>query len=108
MPSAYATKVAEGFSSKLLKHIYEYAPIESFVNRDYEGDINSVGSKLNILQIAKLSEKGYTGANLSADSLYEVNATLTIDQKKAFYWAEKTIDKWVSYIKDPHSTVVAQ
>lgn len=108
MPSAYATKVAEGFSAKLLKHIYEYAPLEAFINRDYQGDINAVGSKLNILQIAKLTEKNYTGANLTADSLYETNSTLTIDQKKSFYWAEKTIDKWVSYIKDPHSTVVAQ
>jgi hypothetical protein len=106
--NAYATKVAEGFSAKLLQHIYEYAPVESFVNRDYEGDINQVGSKLNILQIAKLSEKDYTGSNLTADSLYETNTVLTIDQKKSFYWAEKTINKWVSYIKDPHSTIVAQ
>jgi hypothetical protein len=108
MPNPYATKVAEGFSARLLKHIYEYAPIEAFVNRDYQGEINSVGSKLNILQIAKLSEKDYTGSNLSPDSLYETNTVLTIDQKKSFYWAEKTIDKWASYIKDPHSTVVAQ
>ncbi len=108
MPSAYATKVAEGFSAKLLKHIYEYAPIEALVNRDYQGDINVVGSKLNILQIAKISEKDYTGANLTADSLYETNTVLTISEKKSFYWAEKTIDKWVSYIKAPHSTVVAQ
>lgn len=108
MSNPYATKVAEGFSARLLKFIYEYAPIEAFVNRDYQGEINSVGSKLNILQIAKLSEKTYTGSNLSPDSLYETNTVLTIDQKKSFYWAEKTIDKWASYIKDPHSTVVAQ
>src|SRR5437870_705053 len=108
MPSAYATKVAEGFSARLLKHIYEYAPIDALVNRDYEGEINGVGSKLNILQIAKLSEKDYTGTNLTADSLYETNTVMTIDQKKSFYWAEKTIDRWASYVKDPHSTVVAQ
>src|SRR4051812_45810117 len=108
MANAYATKVAEGFSSRLLKHIYEYAPIESLVNRDYEGEINSVGSTLNILQLSKLSEKTYTGANLSPDSLYETNTQLVIDQKKSFYWSEKTIDKWVSYIKDPHSSVVEQ
>lgn len=108
MPSAYATKIAEGFSAKLIKHIYEYAPIDALVNRDYQGEINQVGSKLNILQIAKLSEKTYSGSNLTADSLYETNSILTIDQYKSFYWAEKTIDKWKSYIKDPHSTVVAQ
>jgi len=106
--NAYATKVAEGFSSRLFKHIYENAPLDSFVNRDYEGEINSVGSVLNILQLSKLSEKTYSGANLSPDSLYETNTQLVIDQKKSFYWSEKTIDKWVSYIKDPHSTVVEQ
>jgi hypothetical protein len=106
--SAYATKVAEAFSSRLLKHIYEYAPIESFVNRDYEGEINSVGSVLNMLQFSKLAEKTYNGTNLSPDSLFETNTKLTIDQYKSFYWTEKTLDRWISYIKDPHSTVVEQ
>lgn len=108
MPSAYATKVAEGFSQKLLKHVYEYAPIEEITNRDYEGEVNAVGSKLNILNIAKISEKTYSGTNLTADTLSETNAVLTIDQFKSFYWAEKTIDKFKSYIKEPKGTVLEQ
>lgn len=108
MASAYGTKVAEGFSSRLLKEMYERSLTDVVVNRDYEGEINGVGSKMNILNIARISEKTYTGANLTADSLYENNAVLTIDQYKSFYWAEKTLDRWLSYIKNPHSTVVAQ
>lgn len=108
MSSAYATKLAEGFSQKLMKEVYDRSLTDVVVNRDYEGEINGVGSKMNILNIARISEKTYTGANLSADSLYENNATLTIDQYKSFYWNEKTIDRWKSYIKNPHSTVVAQ
>lgn len=108
MPSPYATKIAEGFSKKLVEIIYEKAPIDSLVNRDYEGEINAVGSKLNILTLQRIFEKTYTGANLSPDSLTESNAQLVIDQFKSFYWAEKTIDKWKSYIKDPHQTVVQQ
>ena len=108
MPSAYATKLAEGFSQKLIKHIYENAPIDEVVNRDYEGEINAVGSKLNILTISRISEKTYNGSNLSPDDLTEVNAQLTIDQYKSFYWREKTIDKWKSYIKNPKGTVVEQ
>ena len=108
MPSAYATKIAEGFSKKLIQHIYETAPIDEIVNRDYEGEIDAVGSKLNILSLAKISEKTYSGANLSPDDLTEVNGQLTIDQYKSFYWREKTIDKWKSYIKNPKSTVVTQ
>ena len=108
MSSAYATKLAEGFSQKLIKHIYEYAPIEEMVNRDYEGEINAVGSKLNILTISRISEKTYSGSNLTADDLTEINAQLTIDQYKSFYWKEKTIDKWKSYIKEPKGTVLEQ
>ena len=108
MPSAYATKLAEGFSAKLLKHVYENAPIDEVVNRDYEGEINAVGSKLNILNLAKISEKTYSGSNLTADDLTEINAQLVIDQYKSFYWKEKTLDKWKSYIKNPKGTVVEQ
>lgn len=106
--SAYATKLAEGFSNKLIKHIYENAPIDEIVNRDYEGEINAVGSKLNILTLSRISEKTYSGSNLTADDLTEVNAQLVIDQYKSFYWKEKTIDKWKSYIKNPKGTVLTQ
>lgn len=108
MPSARATKVAEGFSTKLLKHLYETAPIDQIVNRDYAGEIDAVGSKLNILNLAKLSEKTYNGSNLTADDLTETNTQLTIDQYKSFYWKEKTLYNWISYIKSPRSTVVEQ
>lgn len=108
MASAYATKIAEGFSQTLLKEMYDINLVDSIVNRDFEGEINQVGSKLNILNIARISEKTYSGANLTVDDLYENNAVLEIDQFKSFYWREKTIDKWKSYIKNPHSTVVTQ
>jgi len=108
MPSAYGTKVAEAFSAKLIQHIYENAPIDAVVNRDYEGDINAVGSKLNILTLTRIAEKTYNGSNLTADDLTEVNAQLVIDQYKSFYWKEKTIDKWKSYIKDPKGSILAQ
>ena len=108
MPSPYATKLAEGFSQKLIKMIYETSPIEEIINRDYEGEITAVGSKLNILTISRLLEKTYTGANLTPDDLTEINAQLTIDQFKSFYWREKTLDKFKSYIKEPKSTVLEQ
>jgi hypothetical protein len=108
MASARATTLAQAFSNKLLKEMYEMSLVDKIVNRDYEGEVNGVGSKINILNIARISEKNYTGSNLTADSLYETNTVLTLDQQKSFYWTEKTIDNWKSYIKDPHSTVVSQ
>ena len=108
MASARATTLAQGFSQKLLLEMYDKSLLDTIVNRDYEGEINQIGSKLNILNIARITEKTYTGANLTVDDIYENNAVLLIDQWKSFYWKEKTIDNWQSYIKQPHPTVVAQ
>src|SRR3990167_11419780 len=108
MASAYATKLAEGFSQRLLKEIYDVSMTDKIVNRDYQGEINEVGSKLNILNFARITEKTYAGVALTADSIFENNATLVIDQYKSIYWKEKTLDKWKSYIKNPHSTIVTQ
>lgn len=108
MASARATTIAQGFSQKLLKEMYDRSVLGSIVNTDYQGEINGIGSKLNIYNLSRISEKTYNGSNLTADSLYENNSTLIIDQKKSFYWKELTIDNWLSYIKDPHPTIVAQ
>lgn len=108
MSSAYSTKIAEGFSNKVMKEMYDKSLTDIIVNRDYEGEINEVGSKLNILNFARVSEKTYADAVMTPDSLYENNAVLTIDQYKSFYWKEKVLAKWLSYIKNPHATIVSQ
>lgn len=106
--SARANTVAQGFSNKVMKALYDRAVLNIIVNRDYEGEINAVGSKLNILDFDKVSEKDYANVAMTADDLTENNGVLTIDKKKSFYWKEKTLDNWLSYIKDPHPTVVDQ
>lgn len=108
MASARATTLAQAFSRKVLKEMYDRSLIDSLVNRNYQGEINEIGSKLNLLNFARLSEKTYADAALTADSLTENNAVLTIDQYKSFYWKEKTLGNWLSYIKDPHPYVVDQ
>lgn len=105
---AYSTKIAEGFSSKVMQFVYDNNLLDSIVNRNYEGEINGIGSKLNILDFGKLTEKTYADAALTADSLTENNGQLVIDQYKSFYWKEKTLAKWLSYIKNPHPYIVTQ
>ena len=105
----YATKLAEAFSKKLILEGYDNSLLEVIVNRDYEGEINAVGSKLNMLNFDRISEKTYTGADLGTpDDITENNAQLIIDQYKSFYPRIFTIDKWLSYIKDPKPTIVTQ
>jgi hypothetical protein len=106
--SAYGTKIAEGFSSKVMQFVYDRDLSDVIVNRNFEGEINAVGSKLNILDFDKITEKTYADAAMTADSLTENNGALVISQYKAFYWKEKTLAKWLSYIKNPHPTIVTQ
>ena len=106
--SARGNTLAQGFSQKLMIEMYEKDITPFFTNSDYEGEINAVGSKLNILNFDRVTEKTYAGTALSADNLTENNAQLVIDQYKSFYWKEKTLDNWLSYIKNPHPTIVAQ
>lgn len=108
MASARATTIAQGFSNRLLKEVYDRSLANEIVNREYQGEINGVGSKLNILNFARISEKDYSGSDLTVDSIEENNSVLEITELKSFYWKEKTIDNWKSYIKDPHATIVAQ
>src|ERR1043165_8685527 len=96
--SAYATKLAEGFSAKLSKELYATALFDQVVNRDYEGDIVDVGSLLNILDFSRLSEKTYSGSNLSVDDLTENNGQLSIDQFKSFYYRIKSIDRELAVV----------
>ena len=108
MASAYGTKLAEGFSSKVMQFVYDRNLLDVIVNRNYEGEINAIGSKLNIMDFSKLSEKTYADAALTADTLSENNGQLIIDQYRSFYWKEKTLAKWLSYIKNPHPYIVTQ
>ncbi|MFO1065293.1 MAG: hypothetical protein U0892_15615, partial [Pirellulales bacterium] len=106
--SPYATKLAEAFSSKALVWMYEKMPIEEMVNRDYEGEITQVGSRLNMLTLGKVTEKTYSGSPLTADSLTEANAILDINVFKSFYYKVKTLDMFKSFIKDPTKFVNVQ
>lgn len=91
-----------------MKELYAISIFDYVVNRDYEGDINDVGSIVNILSLAKVTEQVYTGANMNPQDLFEVNGQLKITQFKSFYWREKTLAKWESYIKNPKGTVLEQ
>jgi hypothetical protein len=57
MGSARGTTLAQGFSQRLLKEMYDISLTDKIVNRDYQGEINGVGSKLNILNFDRIAEK---------------------------------------------------
>lgn len=108
MSSARATTIAIGFSNNIQLETYERSMTDKIVNREYQGEINGVGSKLNIYNLARIAEKDYTGVPMTADNLFENNSILVIEKKKSFYWAEKTLDDWLSYVKNVHNKATEQ
>ncbi len=103
----YATKLAEAFSSKVIQRYFEEAVAEKITNQDYEGDVNE-GSVVNIMTFGAIGLKNYTGSNLSPDDIYESVGELKIDQKKAYYFKVKTLDKFLSWIKNPEGTLLSE
>lgn len=107
--SARGTTIAQGFSQKLMLALYDNNILGEITNTDYQGEINDIGSLLNIMDFDKIAERDYANTTMSApDNLTENNGQLVIDKKKNFYWKERDYDNWVSYIKNPHPTIVTQ
>lgn len=73
-------------------HIYAQADV---INRDYEGDISSMGDTVKINGIGRVTISDYTkDTNMSdPEQLNDAGQTLTITQSKAFNFAVDDIDK---------------
>lgn len=103
----YATKLAEGFSQKVVQLYFNRAISEDITNKDYEGEIKDKLSKLNIITFAALGIKNYTGADITADTPQESVGALVTDQQKAFYFTIPSISRFKSWIKNPESSLMA-
>lgn len=106
--AAYPTKLLEAFATKVLQRYYQRSVAEKITNNDYEGEVKDRASIVNILTFGALDAKNYTGADLTADDLTEVNGQLVTNQAKAFYFTVKNYDTFRSYIKNPEGTILDQ
>jgi hypothetical protein len=107
MPNAYATEKLVKFWNRLLKQVYEKSVFDSIVNRDYEGEVKGEASIAKIPSLARLGWKNYSGS-VSYDSVEEIVATFTLDQKKYNAFKIKDVDKFEAFIKDPKGTLMTQ
>lgn len=106
--ASYPTKLAEAFAAQALQIFYQASVAEAITNSEYEGQVRDKTSKLNVLTFGEITEKNYTGADLTADDLTESNSQLVTDQAKAFYFTVKSWDKFRSYVKNPEQTLQKQ
>jgi len=103
----YATKLAEGFSQKVVQLYFNRSISDDITNKNYEGEIKDKLSKLNIITFAALGIKVYNGSDITADTPQESVGALTTDQMKAFYFTIPSISRFKSWIKNPESSLMA-
>lgn len=102
----YATKVAEGFSAKVVQLYFNSSISEDITNKDYEGEIKDKLSKLNIITFGALGIKQYTGADFTADTPQESVGALTTDQQWGFYFSIPSLSRFKSWIKNPEGSLL--
>lgn len=104
----YGDNLAEAFAATAVEKFYEDSVTPMITNDEYEGEIKGTKSKLNVLTFTAGSLEDYTGADLTLNDVEESEGTLTTDQRKAYYFRIKSIDRFESYVKDPESTLMVE
>lgn len=105
--SDFGTNVGEKFAKNTLKVFFQRAIAPDITNQDYEGEIRGGGAdRLSVITFENLSLKNYSGSALSVDKPQESEATLIVDQKKAYYFQIESFAKFSSYVEDPESTLI--
>lgn len=105
----FAANPAEQFAATALEIFFNMAVAPQITNDEYEGEIKKGGERLNMLTLAESQGlQSYSGSNLTLGQVTESEAQLVIDQKKAYYFAVKSFDKFKSYVKDPESNIMKQ
>lgn len=108
MAQAYGTALNQKFAGTALQYFYETSVGDQITNKNYEGEIKGVATKLSVLTFSKLAWQNYTGADVTPQDLNEVVGVLLTDQKKTYYFKIKSIDQLASFVKNPKGTIVEQ
>lgn len=104
--SAYGTKLAEGFSQKVISLFFEKSIAMDITNQDYEGEIKDKLSKLNILTFGAVDWVVYNGSDVEPVEPGESIGVLNTDQQRAYNFVIKSLSEFHSWIKNPEGTLV--
>lgn len=106
--ATFGTNVGEKFAKNVLAIFFQRSIAVDITNQDYEGEIKGGGAdRLNVLTFDALALKNYTGVAMTPDTPSESEATLVVNQKKAYYFQIESFAKFSSYVEDPESTLIS-
>lgn len=86
--------IPEIWASKLVENFYDATVLAAISNTDYEGEIKSMGDKVQIRTTPELTVRSYQkGMNLTVERPDKPKITLNIDQGEYFAAVEDDVDK---------------
>jgi len=95
----FLTNFGEQFASGVLKKVYQNAVAPGIVNRDYEGEINKPGDRVNILSFlndALMSD--YTvGTDMNSETIVDNEDQLIVEKRKYFNFSLDRLEDLFSY-----------
>lgn len=98
-PAYSGTFIPEIWSGKLVEKFYDATVFGDIANTDYEGEIKSMGDKVNIRTTPNITIRDYQkGGNLVIERPESPNVTLNIDKAKYFNVIVDNIDRMQSDI----------
>ena len=92
------TNFGEQFAAQTLKRIYAEATFPAIVNRDYQGEINKPGDRVNILSFLNdILLSDYTvGSDMSPETIVDAEDVLVVEKRKYYNFALDHLEEQAS------------
>lgn len=98
----------EAFAKNVLRKFYANAITPVIANTDYEGEIKSIGDRVNVLMFLDniLLSDYAVGSDMSVQHPTDTESYLQIDQQKYYDFDIDKVDKAFTYVDDEDSTLI--
>lgn len=99
---ATLSNFGEQFASKVLSNVYQSAVFEGIVNRQYEGEIQKPGDRVNILSfLNSILLSDYTvGSDMNSETIVDAEDQLVVEKRKYYNFSLDRLEDLFTYAED--------
>src|SRR3990167_1297918 len=96
---ATLSNFGEQFASKVLEKTYQSAVFPAIVNKDYEGEFQKPGDRVNILSfLNSLLQSDYVvGTDMALETIVDAEDQLIVEKRKYFHFALDRLEDLFTY-----------
>ena len=104
------TNFGEQFASKVLAKYYANAVVDGIANRDYQGEIQKPGDRVNILSFLNDAELGdyAVGTDMTTAQIVDAEDQLIVEKRKYYNFSLDRLEDLFTYADNIPDTLVEQ